>query len=343
MSSDTHALPYSSSTPSSRWARTSRNEDSDADAGTAPIARDLTHEDKRRVHLLSPVDPPTWGPDWIKRDRRARPQAFVPGDRPSENAAIHANLDKSRQVARYKWLYALAAIIALGICGLAMLVDYSIINGDVWTRALANEYMQVPPALQNSVIFKSLQVIFAVLAVHFMLKLTGKFGRTVFVTLAFVLTILMVGCLGYLVAYNNLDMGTARLEHSDATTADDATSGSSIDRLLQSVGQPSSHQTAQPRLQPAVAHRTEAAAASTAAPAEFALPLPKLSEQSLANAQGWFWFGFASVIFLIVTTVCALYMQTAENNIRNWLIARDYRVRHREFVELAGEERRARR
>jgi len=40
-------------------------------------------------------------------------------------------------------------------------------------------------------------------------------------------------------------------------------------------------------------------------------------------------------IFFIVTAVCALYMQTAENNVRNYLIARDYKSRRREYDALA--------
>jgi len=64
------------------------------------------------------------------------------------------------------------------------------------------------------------------------------------------------------------------------------------------------------------------------------LGLPKLSQTSLANADSWFWLAFASVIFFIVTTVAALYMQTVENNVRNVHIARDYSHRRRQFAQL---------
>ena len=329
-----NAQAYSTSEPSMRQAR---NENAAPERQRQISGRELSHERKALAHLLAPPDPPTWGPDWVKQERRwghARAQ-----QQQDPHSRILENMEKSRQVSRYKVLYILAAVIALGVCALAMFVDYSIINGDVWTRALANEYMQVPPALQSSVIFKSLQVVFAVLAVHFMLKITGKWGRTAFISVAFILTVLMVGSLGYIVAYNNMDMGTsARLERSDDSQAGQAGSGdSSIDRLLQSVGQ-SSPQNQQPTLQPAVS-RTTTEASTANAGSDYSLGLPRLSERSLANAQGWFWLGFASVIFFIVTTVCALYMQTAENNIRNWLIARDYRVRHAQYKELADKGR----
>lgn len=309
----------------------------------------LSEHDRHRIieHLKAPVDPPTWGPDWIKTARRQRGASRTAArgtDPTSEHAQIVENLDKSRQVARYKGLYVLAAVLAVVVCGLAMFVDYQIVSGDVWTRALANDFMVVPDALKDSVIFKSLQVIFAVLAVHFMLKITGKFGRNALISVAFVLTVIMVGCLGYLVAYNNMDMGTsARLEHNDSSAGSTGTTGSgesSIDRLLESIGQTAPANQPRPAAQPAVDQQTAPARPATNAAAavalpEVSLPLPKLSEQSLANAQGWFWLAFASVIFFIVTAVCALYMQTAENNVRNWLIARDYKTRRREYDILA--------
>jgi hypothetical protein len=293
-------------------------------------ARPLHTHDLHRIvqHLKSPVDPPTWGPDWVKKARRWRlgRQAPAAATAQNEHQLIVENLEKSRQVARYKGLYILAAVLSLLVCGLAMFVDYQIINGDVWTRALANEYMQVPDALKDSVIFKSLQVIFAVLAVHFMLKLTGKWGKTALISVAFVLTIVMIGCLGYLVAYNNMDMGTsARLERSEQAPGNAGSDDSTIDRLLHSISSEPAPARPRPRVNEA-----------SAVPAgEVSLPLPKLSEQSLANAQGWFWLAFASVIFFIVTAVCALYMQIAENNIHNWHIARDYKTRRREYDLLA--------
>ena len=69
----------------------------------------------------------------------------------------------------------------------------------------------------------------------------------------------MVGCLGYLVAYNNMDMGTsARLEHSDEMARARPARRHSIDRLLQTVGQ------SPPRTrgaQPAVSRHTDGLAA----------------------------------------------------------------------------------
>ncbi len=288
--------------------------------------------------LKTPVDAPSWGPDWIKgRARVARrkgggifarlarktdnePENTDPlsEDERSDAEVIARNMEHSRQVAHYRWLYGLAIVIAIAIALTAMFVDYQIIRGDIWTRALSDEFMVVPASLQSSVVFKSMQVIFAVLIVHFMLKITGVYGRNSLIVTAFVLSILMIGCLGYLVAYNNMAGGTsATLEQSDGNAGPPA---NSIDRLFDSLRRPVRH-----------ANTTEAGMANVD---EVSLPLPKLSKRSLANADSWLWLVFASVIFFIVTAVAALYLLTAESNVRNLLLARDYRHRRKLFAQL---------
>ena len=301
------------------------------------------------VHRLkTPVDKPSWGPDWVRHGERTaaarsgEKRGFfgrfarsndndgdedAPALSPVEQDDAHViarNMEKSRQVHHYRWLYILAAVVALAIACLAMFVDYQIIRGDVWTRALANEFMVVPASLQSTLIFKSLQVIFAVLIVHFFLKITGAYGRNTLVTAAFVLALVMIGCLGYLVAYNNMLGGTsATLEHSQATGQ---SGGNAIDQLFPA----SSASAAQPADQAGVVQASAPAAKSDG----FSFGLPKISDTSLANADSWFWLAFASVIFFIVTTVAALYMQATENNVRNVLIARDYSNRKRQFAQL---------
>ena len=49
--------------------------------------------------------------------------------------------------------------------------------------------------------------------------------------------------------------------------------------------------------------------------ATYSLGFPKLSQNSLANADSWFWLAFASVIFFIVTIGCrALYARRGEQH-----------------------------
>ena len=333
----------------------------DDEAQSVAEARAMTPAVRRRMEaqlterLMTPPDAPSWGPDWVKRGERDAPKrgkqepgmlswlfnrdkqkssvispdaskrgkqepdmlSREPDAPPDEDYVIARNMEKSRQIAHYKWLYAGAIVFTLAIAMLAMFVDYHIIR-EVWTRALSNEFMQVPDSLKSSVVFKSLQVIFAVLIVHFMLKITGVYGRNTMIVAAFLLALVMIGSLGYLVAYSNLAGGTSTtLEHQEQ--AGDGSSGNSIDQLFSTSGKSDQQQ----------AQATPASATS-----EYSLPLPKLSQNSLANTDTWVWLAFASGIFFIVTTVAALYMQGAENNIRNMSLAHDYKHRQRQFAQL---------
>ncbi len=191
-----------------------------------------------------------------KPSRRKRPR--------DEDYVIARNMEKSRQIAHYRNLYVGAIVFTLGVALLAMFVDYHIIR-EVWTRALSNEFMQVPDSLKSSVVFKSLQVVFAVLIVHFMLKITGVYGRNTMIVAAFLLVLVMIGSLGYLNAYNNMSGGTSTtLEHQQAG---DAASGNSIDQLFST-----------PAKNDQQAQVTPASSTS-----EYSLPVPKLSQNSLAN------------------------------------------------------------
>lgn len=305
--------------------------------------------------LKTPVDEPSWGPDWVRhgekvaarnqrnkslwahwRDGRKKNKdaeddeadASAPvksspvlNDRDADDASIIArNMEKARQVAHYKPLYIAAAVLALVIVFCSMFVDYHIIR-EIWTRALANEFMIVPPALQASVVFKSLQVVFAVLIVHFMLKITGVYGRNTMVFASFFLALVMISGLGYLVAYNNMAGGTATAHEQHQSAPRDA-----IQQLFaQDGGLQNAAITASPVAAPTVTANSSDGVS---------LGLPKLSETSLAHADSWFWLAFASVVFFIVTTVAALYMQTVENNVRNYHIARDYKHRRKDFALL---------
>ncbi len=296
--------------------------------------------------LKTPIDTPSWGPDWVKHgervaaanqgERKGRFAWFGKRDEESDDAdalpndplsaverddadIIMRNMEKSRQVAHYRPLYIAVAALAVIIALLAMFVDYNIIRGDVWTRALSNEFMEVPASLQSSVVFKSLQVVFAVLIIHFFLKMTGVYGRNAMIATAFVLALVMIGGLGYLVAYNNMAGATSAQQE---TTRDDGASGrhgmEAIDALLGP-------------------DKPDTARAPTVIPASgdgVSLGIPKFSRLSLANADSTFWLAFASVIFFIVTIVAALYMLTVENNVRNLHIATDYKHRQRQFAQL---------
>jgi hypothetical protein len=323
------------------------NDEATALAGSSAMTPAVRARMKAQLveRLKTPVDQPSWGPDWVKEGERVAAQSRKAkggvgklltfgtrkkneDDAPSalseeeadDAAIISRNMEKSRQVSHYKPLYAIAIGLALAILLVAMFVDYHIIR-EVWTRALANEFMVVPPALQSSVVFKSLQVIFAVLIVHFMLKITGAYGRNTMIAAAFVMAVVMIGGLGYLVAYNNMAGATSATMERHQTQP----SNNSIDTLFASNGEVQSATLTRPAPQVAGAETTSEGVS---------LGLPKLSQTSLADADSWFWLAFASVIFFIVTTVAALYMQIVENNVRNFHIAHDYKHRQKQFAQL---------
>jgi hypothetical protein len=328
------------------------NEEAKALAEMGPMTEAMRKRLKAQLveRLKTPVDEPSWGPDWVRhgekvaaRNQKARSlfsrmfsrdgkkpnggEAAEPAPKPmtnvreeDDNAIIARNMEKSRQVSHYRPLYIAASILALCIVLISMFVDYHIIR-EVWTRALANEFMIVPPALQSSVIFKSLQVVFAVLIVHFMLKITGVYGRNTMIAAAFFLALVMISGLGYLVAYNNMSGGTSAA--NDHQRAAPTQQENAIDRLFATDG----------GVQQAALSAPAPAAASDSNDG-VSLGLPKLSQASLAHADSWFWLAFASVVFFIVTTVAALYMQTVENNVRNVHIAHDYQHRRKDFALL---------
>jgi hypothetical protein len=317
----------------------------DAEAMTPAVRARLKAQLIER--LKTPVDRPSWGPDWVRHGERVaapgkkgngglftrfgkkkdedekeeepKPQALKP-EEADDAQIISRNMEKSRQVSHYRPLYLGAAVIALVVLLVAMFVDYHIIR-EVWTRALSDEFMVVPASLQSSIVFKSLQVIFAVLIVHFMLKITGAYGRNTMVAIAFIFAILMIGGLGYLVAYNNMNGGTSATLEQQNTGAPQT---NSIDSLMASVGD----------AKPQPAALTAPAVQTASAGDGFSFGLPKISRQSLADADSWFWLAFASVVFFIVTTVAALYMQITENNVRNYHIAQDYKHRQKQLAQL---------
>ena len=169
-----HALSHELFTASHRKNSTARPRSlADAQAMTPPCARRMEAQLVER--LMTPPDAPSWGPDWVKRGEKDAPQAGrqkafgvvsrifnredgedddqVRSDpltrRANDDYVIARNMEKSRQVAHYRSLYLRCGISDARIALLAMFVDYQIIRGDVWTRALSNEFMVVPASLQS--------------------------------------------------------------------------------------------------------------------------------------------------------------------------------------------------
>lgn len=97
----------------------------------------------------------------------------------------------------------IAILLGLGVFITALFVDYNIIH-EFWTRALSNEFGEVPESMATTVAAKSMQVLFATLAVHYLITHIGHGGRVAYSLLIFAVTAVMVIGIGLLWANNSL-------------------------------------------------------------------------------------------------------------------------------------------
>ncbi len=182
--------------------------------------------------------------------------------------------------------------IALGLGALASFIiflgalfaDYAILS-EFWTRSFMNEFLEVPPALVSSLWSKSLQVLFAAVAIHFLISRMTHFGRGVFISGIAVITVLLLISIGTLSGQST--------PRTDAATAEQQ-SAESVDETLAALG-----------LAPA--------AEETTSDAEIA-PV-QVREGWFADTIGWFqnyaWDIWYMSIFLVVTSVGALALHSA--------------------------------
>ena len=170
-----------------------------------------------------------------------------------------------------------AIVLGLSVFVIALFVDYNIIH-EFWTRALANEFMEVPPALATSVTFKSMQVLFATLAVHYLITHIGHGGRVAYSLFIFALTAAMVMGIGLLWANNSLPPG-AKVFGVDVNQ-----SAQSMDAFMKSLGVATPPHTAD------------------APPTELAW---------LKHYEAVIWLFSLGVIFLVVASIGAMSLHTA--------------------------------
>ena len=97
--------------------------------------------------------------------------------------------------------------LGVGVFLAALAVDYNIIH-EFWTRALSNEFGEVPPALATTVAAKSMQVLFGTLAIHYLITHIGHWGRVIYSLLIFAVTAVMIVGIGLLWANNSLPPGS---------------------------------------------------------------------------------------------------------------------------------------
>ncbi len=168
-----------------------------------------------------------------------------------------------------------AIFLGLGVFVTALFVDYNIIH-EFWSRALANEFGEVPPALATTVASKSLQVVFATLAVHYLISNIGHGGRVAYSLFIFAITAVMVIGIGLLWANNSLPAG-AKVFGLDVNH-----SAQQVDQFLKGLG-----------IKPPRA---------AAMPAEV---------KALKKYELLIWLFSLGVIFLVVASIGAMALHTA--------------------------------
>lgn len=168
-----------------------------------------------------------------------------------------------------------AVLLGVGVFVIALFVDYNIIS-EFWTRALSNEFGEVPPSLATTIWAKSLQVLFATLAVHYLVTNIGHGGRVAYSLFIFAITAVMVIGIGLLWANNSLPAG------SKVFGLDVNSSAQSLDQFMKGLG-------INPPRKPAL-------------PAEV---------KALKRYELLIWLFSLGVIFLVVASIGAMALHTA--------------------------------
>ncbi|MFZ3035080.1 MAG: hypothetical protein WA138_13835 [Parvibaculum sp.] len=191
------------------------------------------------------------------------------------------------------------ALVAFG----AVVVDYMIVS-EFWTRALANEFLELPGTLAASVAFKSMQVLFATIAAHILFDHMGRFGRGLFVRVVFVLALVMLLGVGFLLATMSLPNGMAASGGGGV--------GDSLSSALNGLG--------------------------IAAPATSDASAVASEMTTVRSWQPILWLGSLGLVFLVVTGVAALAIHFAAQAMRRIFLARDFSHRRRDMTRLAALE-----
>lgn len=226
--------------------------------------------------------------------------SLIPDDM---RAQMTRNYVASEREARFAGFHVLTFLVVGLVAFGALVVDYMIVS-EFWTRALANEFLELPGALGSSVAFKSMQVLFATVAAHILYEQLGTFGKAVFVRIVFVLALAMLLGVGLLLALMSLPNGVA------ATS--DGSVGSSLGNALAGLG------------------------IATDATQETARTASEVDQM-----RGWqpmAWMASLGIVFLVVTGVAALCIHYAVESLRRVFHARDFRHRRAGMERLASLE-----
>lgn len=318
-----------------------------------------------RTRLLMPPGRPSWGPDAGERIRASTWSRFWRITRngldrdehaTNEERQIAVNYENHRKIFEYRNLYIGWATASLLVVLAALATDYWLIS-ELWTRALQDEFGDVPASMETSILFKSLQVVFATLAVHLFISKLGEIGRIVFSSIAFFLVCFFALSLGFIYANTNLS-GLARVNAVEEERANlgDAlaqlglspeTRGASLEPQTSPEGLrliplrdgmtrcPSGYERYNPNPN-LCREKTVSGDAPSAFDFEKILPFSSLPESWRKNASLSIALLSFSLIFLIITIVAALFIEAAQQNINNYMKAMDFRARKSAYERWPG-------
>lgn len=291
--------------------------------------------DAKRLVLSQELTKPSWGPKISPRDfKRGRGRigkrvssrlnvfggngpdgrgALEPnGPMHRQDHEISFNLEQARRYSHFTLLYVVAAIASIAIVSAALMVDYSILK-EFWHQAMMNEYMMVPAELQNSVSLKALQVLFATIGIHLVLRHLPDWIIAIFTGVIFIMTVVMMIAIGFLYAHTTLPVeGQATVKGE--TTEDSGLMGALADSGITVGAEPGGEN-------------------GDSGPIG-----DSLSEFFNADTLAWIdavgWLVALTAIFLVVASIGALFLLWGERNIRNFILARDYSHRKLETERL---------
>lgn len=294
--------------------------------------------DSKRVVLSQELTKPSWGPRISPRDfKRGKKKVgsgfamrfrglFSRGDERhvdrsatlepdylmhQQDQEISFNLEQARRYSHFLWLYFAAALASVAIVVAALTVDYSILK-EFWHQAMVNEYMMVPPELQNSVSLKALQVLFATIGIHLVLRHAPKWIVTLFTSVIFIMTVFMMIAIGFLYAHKTLPV------ENQATVSGESTEEAGILAGLAESG--------------IMGGGAESDDGPSGKVAKAASQIFDAETLAWVDAVGW--LVALTAIFLVVASIGALFLLWGEHNVRNFILARDYSNRRYETARL---------
>ncbi len=223
---------------------------------------------------------------------------------------VNAHLAETNKLSG-KFALALGALASAIIFVGALYADYAILS-EFWTRSFMNEFLEVPPALVSSLWSKSLQVLFAAIAIHYLVSRMTHFGRGIFISGVAVVTVFLLISIGTLSGQSTPRVDATGVEQSSSESAD---------ATLAALG-----------LLPAAVAETgseeDVAAAAAQAPREGWWP----------DLLGWFqaysWDIWYMSIFFVVTSVGALALHSASTQFSRLVKLEDEETRRKQRFNL---------